>query len=169
MDKLKNIMEKPWFFRASTSLTGSAVYVLVNERGRKVLVVAAVDFWASLARNINLIARAQHGSKQLVRARNVLKVKVLETGFHPSLCELKKAAYVEQYKKLGYSIYNLERVGSYTVRVGFSFEGRPQVQVVSKGKRVWGGREFSTLEEAEEYVATCTLDQAVIDIKERRW
>jgi hypothetical protein len=130
--------------------------------------VSAVEFWSSLSRNLNLIARGQHGNKELLRARNILKLKVLETGFHPNLCELKKAACIESYKARGYGIYNLERIGSYSIRVGVSRKGKPQVHVVSRGKRVWGGREFSTVEEAEAYVASCTLEDAVRDVKERR-
>lgn len=166
-ERARKAMERKAFFRAIAKGNGPAVYALVNSRSKSVYVVGAVDFIASFARNASLIGRRAHRNRALNKARGALTFKLLERLEAASLCEIKKAAWAAHYKALGYRLYNKEHIGRYRSRIGISPNMKPQVQVISGGKRIWGGREFATLEEAEAFHEGLSIEDAIADIKER--
>lgn len=162
-------MQKSTFLRYAIKHEGCACYAFINEKKKRAYIQSTSSLFTSLSRNIVSIANKQHKNKQLRIDRGQLKFKFLESFEHASACLSYKMKWVEHYKELGYSLYNLEKMPKYLKRIGLNSNFKVQVQILSAGKRIFGVKEFDTIEEAQEWADKTSLADCLIIAQERAY
>lgn len=165
---MKKNFERRTAFRYMTKhACDPVIYALVNEKKKKAYIASTSNFIVGLARLLSSLSDGSHRSRELRREKLQLSLRLLEVLPDARLGDAYKIKHINAFKDMGYSIYNPERVARYSRRVGFSAGALPQVQVISAGKRILPVKDFRTLEEAEAFLASSTIEENIIMAKER--
>lgn len=153
----KKTFEKKLFLRYLLMTNQPAVYALVNEKDKKIFIGCSNDPIKALGAHIAMLANRTHNSRALRKDRNKLKMIIL-CHCESKYKEIHKLIEIDAAIKRGYTLYNIENLPKYKVRIRlvaqiYAGHGyKVKVQLVNKGKRVFNVASFNTRQEAEEWL-----------------
>lgn len=149
----KKVFEKKLFFSFLRYSTSSGVYALVNEIDQKVHIQSSYNVINSIIQSI-----PNFNKKDQKR----FHIQLLE------FCDSKfliaeKHKWIQHYKSLGYTTYIKPAV--YTPRtqlINKHNRVRVQVQLISKGRRVFPIQDFPTQDAADNFIAVTSVYEMLL-------
>lgn len=151
-----NILSKRLFLQFIGKVNHSAVWAFVNEKDKKVYIAASkLPITAASGVVSGLYTTHKPRIKEMKKHRHKLAFKILE---HCKTLSFSKWEWMDRYQKMGYSLYNTETVPLYRTEIAMNTKTKTMdVQVITKGKRVYYIKSFLSLQEAEEYVSNTSV------------
>ncbi len=147
------------YFRQFMGLCRPGIYVLVDNRHKKVAIIHTNDLLRSISATMTQLKSNTHKCKKLNEHKEWLSLEILETVEDRVARYLRHSYWVEHYKKLGYKMFFYKKAIEFKVRVVIEPDFTPSsdnllVYVVLKNTRgdklVVGV--FNAMPEAEAWV-----------------
>lgn len=175
MSRVIKLLEKKLLFRGLMEASGPAVYCLINERDKRVYILATSDLIKSLASQSSMLGRRSHPLKELKRDKKNIVFKLLETiEDTPDVILLSDALFISKYKwikhysDLGYTLYNSNRSPKYKTRVSYTETYKARVDLVTGGRKVFPVKEFDTEAQATAFIANNSVFDLLILAKSNK-
>lgn len=174
MNRTIKLLEKKLFYRALMEAAIPAIYALINERDKKIYIIATLDLTKSLSAQASQLGRRTHSIKPLKKDKGLVTFKLLETIDAPDAARLSATLHVAKYKwtehytTQGYTHYNETQMPCYKARVSYTETYRARVDLVTNGRKVFPVREFKTQAEAEAFIANNSIFDLLIIAKSNK-
>ena len=111
------IMNSTRYFRQFLELSRPGIYVLVNNRHKRVAVAHTNDLLRSIASIVTSINHGTHKCQKLNEQKDWLSLEILETVEDSTTRYLRYEHWVAHYRKLGYKTYFYKKALQYQVKL----------------------------------------------------
>src|SRR5271165_5092376 len=144
-------LEKKLFFRYLIELNKQpVVFALINEKQKKVYVQASKAPIRSIGALLEQLAKRTSPNRQLRQDVRYLHLKILEHTITPLVDKLK---WLDTYKKLGYQVYNTEKLPKYVIKQEITQNYQIKLYLQSGGRRKFFVKLFNSQEETDAFIA----------------
>lgn len=165
INSYKNVFEKKLFYRFLLNASKPTVWALINEKHRKIYIQGSSSPLEAIGRFINELSHKTSGIKEMKRDREYLRLLILEQFDVSKYLKIDKTKWLDHYKDLGFSIYNIENLPKYTVHSGLNYKHNVAVYVRSGGRRTQLIKVFHSYDQAKDFIATTNLYDMLKSVK----
>ena len=156
INSYEKLFQRRLFLQYIGIMNKPSVWALINEKHKRVYIGASKEPLSALMSLLGQLY-SKHRTKMplLKEDRKWCLFKILET---TNELRVSKWEWMDKYIKMGYSLYNIETLPKYTVRLQINIHKKLiYVQLVSGGGRVKTVGEFKTEDEANEFIAANSI------------
>lgn len=166
----QKILEKRLFFQYLVDFNKPSIIALINEKDKKIYIQSAKHPMVAIASLVRELGHKYHGNIKLRKDVRRLQVKILESFETGRELSIEKAKWMYEYLKLGYQLYNKERLPIYTLikQVDETEDGFDVTVVVkTAGKRLYPVQTFLNHQEADQFISQVNVFDALRMVNEK--
>jgi hypothetical protein len=139
-----------------------SVFAIINEKKKKVFIAASSNPHQSLGTIVHSLKNKTHANKELRADLKNLSFSLLESTENAKFLQALKFKWRLHFESLGYTLYNVDNVGSYSLKMRVLDIAKVQVGLLSKGKRFLPVQLFDNVWDAKSFIESTSITDALI-------
>lgn len=171
INSYKKVFEKKLFFKFLLNTSKPCVWALVNEKHKMIYIHASSKPHEAIGRTISCLSNNTFSIKDMRRDKQHLKLLILEQFLNSKYLVIDKLKWFDHYKKLGYALYNTEKIPSYLVftkLIGLYGRYCMGIFIRSSGRRTYRVTTFFSEHEAEDFLKNTSVYDVLKMLKDLR-